>query len=298
MRETIYPTRRIHTLFPILLLLFGGLLPSSGSAAGVTEQHDVVYGTTQDAKLLLDAYLPTGEGKHPAVIMIHGGAWAFGDKRFYAGMCQALAQKGFAAFSINYRLMPAFRYPAPLDDSQRAVRWIRAHASEYNVDPQRIGALGDSAGGYLVAMLGARDTRDNSDTALAAFSSRVQCVVDFYGPTDFTPAATPASLSAQGAPIVAAFLGKRPTEAPELYRDASPIVYVDKSTAPFLILHGTGDTLVPPDQSERLYRSLKKAGVEANLIELYQVGHGYLNPVSPGQSGLLALDFLTSHLKP
>src|SRR5262249_34444352 len=148
---------------------------------------DVVYGTQDGMKLLMDVYQPDGfQGKRPGILFIHGGGWAFGDKGMYGPLARALAAKGFVAFSINYRLLPKYHYPAQLDDAQRAVRYVRAHADAYNLDPDRLGALGDSAGGYLVAMLGTRDTRDNSDSDLSRYSSRVECVVDFYGPSDFT----------------------------------------------------------------------------------------------------------------
>ena len=262
-------------------------------------EKDVVYGTVADTKLLLDAYTPQGfTGKRPAVVLIHGGAWAFGDKSFYGPMCEALARKGFAAFTIDYRLMPKFRYPAPLDDSQRAVRWIRAHADTYNVDPERIGALGDSAGGYCAALLGMRDTRDNSDTDLAKYSSRVQCVVDFYGPTNFIVPPTAANQTSTGAQIVIAFLGKKPSEDPALYKESSPITYADKLSAPFLIIHGTGDMLVPLDQSTHLYDALHSAGIDVTLVELYNLPHGFLTPKAPKQNGALAEEFLTRLLKP
>lgn len=267
----------------------------------VKEEAEVIYGMAGNTKLTLDAYTPDDPTvKHPAILLIHGGGWSGGDKRFYAPMGRALAAKGYVAFSINYRLLTqaANKYPAQLDDSQRAVRWVRAHANSYNIDPARIGALGDSAGGYLVAMLGTRDTRDNSDAALASFSSRIQCGIDFYGPTDFTGPLTEATANPIGAAIVANFLGKKAGEAVDLYKESSPVTYVDKNSAPFLIIHGTTDPLVPVSQSEHLYEALHTAGIPATLLLVYKQGHGFLNPGMPTSFGAVTEEFFARILKP
>ena len=171
-------------------LLHGPLLAAPAAALTPPSPrvlNDVAYGTAPAQKM--DVYLPSGfTGRRPGVILIHGGGWQAGDKNFYTGMGQALAARGFVAFSVNYRLTPAAQYPAQADDVQRAVRWMRGHAADYALDPARVGALGDSAGGHLSLILGTHDTLNNTDPALAAQSSRVQCVVDFYGPSDLTTA--------------------------------------------------------------------------------------------------------------
>lgn len=277
------------------------LLGSAGCRAMAGEvkvEKDVVYGTVDTTKLLLDAYTPDDTaGKHPGIVLIHGGGFIGGDKGFYAPMGRRLAARGYAVFSLNYRLAPKDRYPAAVDDVQRAVRWLRAHAAAYHLDPDHIGALGDSAGGYLVTMLGTRPTRDNSDADLAKFSSKVQCVVDLYGPSDFTIPASASGVGPQGIFLLTQFFGKPPEQAMDLYKDGSPIVYVAKDSAPFLIVHGTADPLVPLDQSHRLCDALKMAGVPVTLVELYKYNHGFLNPANPGQTGLLAEDFLDRNLK-
>ena len=270
--------------------------PCLVQARDVKISKDVVYGTikrdkpatepirpatgpavqpfSNELKLLLDVYEPDGyAGTRPGVVLIHGGGWSAGDKASYAETGKTLAAKGFVAFALNYRLAPAFHYPAQVDDVQRAVRWIRAHASNYNIDPNRLGAIGDSAGGYLVSLLGTRDTRDNKD--LARYSSRVQCVVDLYGPTDLTAPETTARLPQFSAHIVENFIGKKRISAPELYRECSPVTYVDRMSAPFLIMHGELDPLVPVDQSERLRDALIKVGVEATLVIMPKDGHGF-----------------------
>lgn len=293
--------RQIRSPFVIaalgaLLCAFAGQTARAGE---VKVEKDVVYGVVQETKLLLDAYTPDDKAaKHPGILLIHGGGFSGGDKAFYAPMGRSLAAKGYAVFSVNYRLAPKNHYPAAVDDVQRAVRWLRAHSGAYHLDPEHIGALGDSAGGYLVAMLGTRDTRDNSDAELSKYSSKVQCVVDLYGPADFTIPTSASGVGPAGIFLLTQFFGKTPEQAIDLYKDGSPIVYVSKDSAPFLIVHGTADPLVPSDQSRRLHDALKAVGVKVTLVELYKYSHGFLSPANPGQTGLLAEDFLDRNLRP
>ncbi len=157
-------------------------------------ESDVVYGEVGGQKLLLDVFLPGGQaaspaaGLRPAVIFLHGGGWQHGSKSEFHAMAAGAARLRMVGFAVDYRLVSGQRnrWPACFDDAQRAVRWVRAHAKQYAIDPQRIGGVGGSAGGHLVALLGTCDTRDNSDPALAAFSSRLTCGVDLSGPTDLT----------------------------------------------------------------------------------------------------------------
>lgn len=260
---------------------------------GVT--RDVAYGT--DAAQKMDVFPPVGfAGPRPGVILIHGGGWQGGDKGFYGPLGQALAAKGFVAFSINYRLTPAAHYPAQTDDAQNAVRWVRAHAGRFHLDPQRMGALGDSAGGHLAVVLGTRDLE-----AAPARSSHVQCVVDFYGPTDLTvvaPAGPLSDVQKYALGVMKDFLGGTREQNPAAYRAASPLFDVSARSAPTLIIQGMDDTLVPPDQSERLADALRAAGVEAVLALMYKQGHGFLNPGAPGTYGGMAAEWLTRHLKP
>ena len=261
---------------------------------------NVAYGADPVQKM--DLYLPASfPGPRPGVALIHGGGWQGGDKGFYAPSGRALAALGFVAFSLNYRLTPAARYPAQADDVQRAVRWMRAHAAEYRLDPARVGALGDSAGGHLSLILGTQETRDNSDPALAAQSSRVQCVVDFYGPTDLTnvaqtvPQTDPQKYAAG---VMRDLLGGPPQEHLALARAASPLFSVDAKSAPTLIITGTDDPLVSPDQSERLADALHGVGVETVLAIMYKQGHGFLQPGSPQIYGAMSVEWLTRHLRP
>ncbi|MDD5198863.1 MAG: alpha/beta hydrolase [Terrimicrobiaceae bacterium] len=234
------------------------------------------------------------------MILVHGGGWSGGDKRDFHDVAAGLARQGYVTFSINYRLATetANRWPAQLDDAQRAVRWVRANTSRYGVDPQRLGAIGGSAGGHLVTCLGTSDTRDNTDAPLAAYSSRVACVVDLFGPTDLTEDLVPKVRNGAAAnDIVRRLLGGTAADLPAVARDASPLFRVDATSAPFLIFHGRSDDLVPLDNAERLDAALRKAGVESRLI-IYDGGHGFTNNEIVGRFLSETTAFFKKHLRP
>lgn len=233
----------------------------------VKVEQDVLYGTVNGSELRLDVYQPGadhGTAARSAVLLIHGGGWMAFDKSTMRRMGAFLARNGFVAFAIDYRLFHGTenRWPAQLDDVQRAVRWVRAHASKYNVNPDRIGAFGHSAGGQLAALLGMENTRDNSDPALAKYSSRVQAVVDVSAPSDLTVQDDP-----EGEMFLTSFLGAEYSKHPEIWRDASPVFHVDKHNAPFLIVHGTKDDDVPIAQAQELYDKLHAAHVPVRLVK-------------------------------
>jgi acetyl esterase/lipase len=275
---------------------------AQGLPAGT--QRDVQYGEAGGEKLLLDVYGADAKIKRPALLLIHGGAWREGSRKDLAGAAITFARQGYVCFSLGYRLIKGDtnRYPAQIDDVQRAVRWVRAHSTQYGVIPDKIGALGMSAGGHLVALLGTMDTRDNSDPELAPYSSRVQCVVDLYGPTDFTAALLPTNqdgmtaAATPGAQLVRDFLGPLP-EAASNYKEASPITHIDKNTAPFLIFHGAKDTLVPLDQSQRFDKALREAGIETKLVVFPNAGHAYGDPELIRQTVEQSVEFFNRHLK-
>ncbi len=289
------------------LLAAGALAPMLAITRWATDRtgpHDAVatdlgipYGAAGGEDLLLDVYRPPQRHTpRPAVITIHGGAFVSGS-RTDAGVVDAarhLTQAGYVVCSIDYRLVDPtalqLAWPAPLDDVQRAVRWVRAHALTYGIDPQRLGAYGVSAGAGLAAHLGLRETRDTSDPALAAYSSRVNCVVDVAGPTDGTlPWSDPSAIA-----LGVAVFGGTFAEVPDVYRDASPLFHVDVAAAPFLIVHGTQDTIVPVAQARRLVAALHEVGVEVTYIEFPEAGHDVF---AWERIGPLALDFLGRHLE-
>ena len=269
-------------LLPLLLLFPLTLLCAADPA-----MKDVVYSTAGDQKLKLDVFFPAGHepGKsaaRPAVLCIHGGAWRAGSKADMAPFAQAFTEKGLVSVCISYRLFdPAKRpenvWPAQYDDAQRAVRWMRANAGTLGIDPQRIAALGASAGGHLVALLGTTDTRAGSEKAYAEHSSRVNAVVDVFGPTDLTQdfsALKIGTVSVQS--LVDDFIGtKKPADQVKAeQKEASPALRLDNKTAPFLIFHGDKDTIVPVEQSRLMERALKKAGLPVTYVEFKDEGHG------------------------
>jgi acetyl esterase/lipase len=251
----------------------------------------------------LDLFLPKDDGKslRPAVIVIHGGAWRGGDKKDMRILAEPLAQRGYVVAAINYRLAPKWSYPAQLDDCQRAVRWLRKNAKEFRVDPKRFGAAGASAGGHLALLLGTREVRDDSDPELKGISSKVRCVLSICGPTDLTDKRyAQAAQDSDLGKILIEFIGKPYDEAPEIWKEASPIYHVSPDDAPTFIIHGDRDSIVPFEQSVRFAEALKKVGVEVQLVAIKGMDHG---PTTPEQQDELmkafgkALEFFDKHLK-
>jgi acetyl esterase/lipase len=258
-------------------------------------QQDVSYGTVDGHPLLLDVYEPDEHSDlRPAVVLIHGGGWISFDKGTMRAMGMFLARSGFVAFSVDYRLFHGTenRWPAQLDDVQRAVRWIRANAAKYKIDPDHIGAFGHSSGAQLAALLGMETTRDNSDSALAEYSSRVQAVVHADGPTDFT-----IDHDSDGDAFLSAFLGGDYAHHPEIWRDASPVFHVSKSNSPFLIIHGTLDSNVPMAQAEELADKLKRVGVPVKLVKI-EDGHTFHKPEARKQLAFESQEFFFKYLRP
>lgn len=288
------PTCRVPSLVGALTL---GLSACAGAHAASNPDLAIAYGP--DPQQLLDIYRPVAQaGPLPAILIIHGGAWREGSRKDFAFAAPAFTRAGFVAVCIDYRLATAAgnKFPAQLDDAQRAVRYLRAHAAALNIDPEKIGAFGQSAGGHLAALLGTEDTRDNADKSLASFSSRVQAVVDTSGPTDFVSpdasAVTPNAIS-----LVTFAFGKTVNEDKPLYTLASPALHVDKDTAPFLIVHGTADSLVPIDQAHRMADALTAAHKPPQLLFLEGEGHLFTTPANREKWLTTTLKFFTDKLK-
>jgi acetyl esterase/lipase len=226
---------------------------------GVTEQKNIEYGKVGNRSLQLDLYTPEKISKPvPGLIFIHGGGWDGGSRDVYKPYTVSYAKKGYVAATISYRLSGEAPFPAAVEDAKCAVRWLRANAAKYHVDPKKIAVIGGSAGGHLSLMVGySSDVPElEGNGGNPKVSSRVQAVVDFYGPYDLT------TEFARKAGVVKKFLGgKTYDEAPELYKQASPMTYLTKNDPPTLILHGTIDDVVPIEQSDRLAARLKALGI-------------------------------------
>ena len=227
--------------------------------------EDIEYGVADGVSLRLDLYLPAGDEKHPLIVFIHGGSWSGGDKRDSAFWAERFAGYGYAVAEINYRLVPGHLFPAQVHDCKAAVRWLKANAATYGLNPMRVGAYGASAGGHLVAMLGVScGVPELEGTPVPnAPSSCVQAVCNQYGPTDLVRVPWD---SLVGGPIAT----RRAAAAL-----ASPVTHVSATAAPHLIMHGTLDPIVPLDQSQTYHRALVKAGAESTLHVFEGAEHGF-----------------------
>lgn len=268
--------RVLVPLVPLLILL---LLPLAATAQEqkpvVRIERDLVYGKGGEADLKLDLAVPAqGQGPFPAVFCIHGGAWRGGSRQDLAKTIEVLAGRGYVGVTVGYRLAPAAKFPAQIEDCKAAVRWLRAHAKQYKVDPNHVGVIGFSAGAHLACLLGTTGPSDGleGNGGNTGQSSGVQAVVSFFGPTNFVLKDWTEDVETG---ILIPFLGARYEDQPDLYRKVSPIVYATKAAPPFLFFHGTEDKLVGIRHSRQLTEKLRALGVSAKLIELEGEGHGW-----------------------
>jgi len=281
-------------LFALVALLL--LVAAPRDSAALTVERDVVYGTAQGTPLLLDLAMPkTGNGPFPVVVFLHGGGWSEGNRQEMNHFIEGVAGLGYVGVTVAYRLVPAARFPAQLEDCKAAVRWLRANAAKYRINPKHIGVVGFSAGGHLASMLGVTGKNDGLEGAgrNPDQSSRVQAVVSFFGLTDFSTRDWPRDLE-NG--VIEPFLGGSFANHADEYRRASPITYVTSDAPPFLFFHGSEDKLVPVDQSKRLGEKLRNAGVFAEVNVLEGEGHGFTDAANQKAMRRM-LDFLDAHLK-
>ena len=262
---------------------------------GVRWLRDLPYIPDGHESHKLDLYLPKKAiGPLPVIVWVHGGGWKDGDKDWRRAV--PLVPKGYAVANINYRLSQQAIFPAQIEDCKAAIRWLRANAHTYNIDPNHIGAWGPSAGGHLVALLGTTGgVKELEGTGgNLGQSSRVQCVVDWFGPTDL---ATMGGRYDRPDSSVARLLGGPVQKNKEKADRASPLHYVTKDAAPFLIMHGDEDNVVPISQSIKLAEALRRAGVEVTLQIYKGSGHGGRAFTSP-ESWRMIEDFFARHLHP
>jgi acetyl esterase/lipase len=208
------------------------------------------------------------------VLCIHGGGFRAGNRESYDALCVKLAERGYVAATMTYRLAPKYPFPAAVHDTKAAVRWLRANAAKYHVDPHRIGTTGGSAGGHLAQFLAltAGVEQFEGDGGNSEQSSRVACVVNVYGPSDFTKSY---GKSVDAHLVLPLFLGGNLEEARHNHILSSPLYWVTPDAAPTLCIHGTEDKYVAHEQAEWLIERLKAADVECELLTLEGAGHGF-----------------------
>lgn len=259
------------------------LVLSTAEKSQVEVKLDQPYAGNENPKQRVDVYLPKKRNSDkplPVIALIHGGGWVNGDRIGYAAQAIQLARTGdYATVGVGYRLTKEAHWPSQVHDCKAAIRWIRAHAKELNLDADKIAVWGSSAGGHLSSLLGTSGDVKELEGDLGpntSFSSRVQCVVNLCGPEDFTQALM---FTQEGQPIwkddaVSGLLGGSAEEKHAEALAASPVTYVSKDDPPFITFQGTKDQRVSFRHAETIHAALQKAGVTTLLVPITDGGHG------------------------
>jgi acetyl esterase/lipase len=254
------------------------LLIPLAACSSVEVLADVGYDDRFGASTTMDVYLPDGGGDaRPAVMMIHGGGWYLFSKDVYAEQAERFAGAGYVAASINYRLVPEGSYPRLVQDAICALAFLRAHAGEYGLDPERVAVLGYSAGGHMASLLGVGAGIEDFQPDCAAGGT--------FAPAAVVSGAGPQDLRGRTHERVVDFLGCREEDCPERWERASPIAHVKPGAPPYLLAHGSADLFVDVGESRRMQDALQAAGVEARLFEAPAGGH-LLTPDGRGDQHL------------
>ncbi|QDT42574.1 Carboxylesterase NlhH [Gimesia alba] len=281
------------------MLLLISLSNKSDAVESIQRINDIEYATTPEQRLLLDLYLPEGVKHPPLLVWIHGGAWRAGSKDNMP--LTDLVQNGFAVASVEYRLSPVAKFPAQIHDIKAAIRFLRGSAEKYGYNADKIGILGSSAGGHLVALMGVTNGHPQLEGDLGDFddeSSSVQAIVDYYGPTNFMtilPQSTPHGLSVR-VPALQLLLGDRPERTPDLAKLASPVFHIDDQDPPLLIIHGDQDPQVPINQSHELHGKYKQHKRKVTFEVIHGAAHGGPEFFDAERMQLVET-FLKKHLK-
>ncbi len=276
-----------HLVLCILITLLNkSLSVYAQSSSGITIKKDIVYGHAGGTDLKLDMGSPEGTGPFPVIVFFHGGGWQQGDKSHMHKWIRMYAASGYVGVSVGYRFAPQFKWPSQVQDAKTAVRYLRAHANELNIDPTRIGVMGESAGGYLALMLGVTSPADGleGEGGYPDFSSSVTTVVSYFSATDLTLPALKLSPELEAEmlkyynkslkDVRADFTGATGPDDPVL-KKISVVTYVDKSDAPVLMFHGDSDPFVSMEHAFRLQSAQKKVNVPNEVIIVKGGGHGW-----------------------
>jgi acetyl esterase/lipase len=286
----------------LAVLILTGCLGAPRSVTepeGVRILRDWTYATVAGEALQLDLYLPESfDQPLPLIVWIHGGGWVTGER----SPCPVapLATRGYAVASISYRLSRGdVTFPQPLHDCKAAIRWLRTNAWRFGCDPERIGVLGASAGGHLAALLGTTqdDPAFEGTEGIAGVSSRVQAICTLFAATDFVHLEEVEDDHWRINLVAKALLHGPPSKHPELAAAASPISHVSRDDAPFLLIHGLADGMIPPAQSERMHAALKEAGADSSLLLIEDMPHGNRTLARPDLQQAVDV-FFSRHLRP
>ncbi|MCC6142968.1 MAG: alpha/beta hydrolase [Candidatus Hydrogenedentes bacterium] len=248
----------------------------------VRVQDNIVYARPGGTPLSLTLYEPVQARTRallPAVLLIHGGAWATGTRHQLRWYGRKLSEAGYVAASISYRKMPRHSFPACLHDAKSAVRWMRRHAEELHLDPDRIAVCGNSAGGHLAAMLAATDGMEEFEgTENWGYSSRIHTAISIYGALDLRHYQAPRTwigIAGASSRIIEYFVGAQFRNGHQPFEWASPITHLGHRTAPMLFIHGDKDKMVPVSVSRICCDKLRQAGVPAEFICIPNRGHAF-----------------------
>ena len=263
-------------LIVFALCVFQPAVPAAGQQSTIVFEKDVEYANPDNQHLVVDLARPADNkgGPFPAILCIHGGGFRAGDRHGYDGLVQEFARRGYVAATVEYRLAPKYQFPAQVYDVKACVRWLRANAAKYHIDPKRIGVTGGSAGGHLAQFLGVTIglKEFEGDEVIPRQSSAVHVVVNLYGPIDFTKSYGKCVDAAEVLPL---FLGGDLEHSRLRHIVSSPLNWVTPNAAPTLCIHGTKDNYVAYEQAVWLTDRLKACGVESALMTMEGAGHGF-----------------------
>lgn len=305
-------SRRLAAFWGLVTLLAPAVALHAADGPSYTRVEDVVYGRKFGSALTLDVFTPKEGANGAGVIMVVSGGWFSGHEGINAGFFSELLKRGYTVFAVVHGSQPKYTIPEVISDMNRAVRFVRAHAADYKIDPDRIGIMGASAGGHLSLMQGTAGDKGNTDARdpIDKTSSRVQAVACFFPPTDFLNYGKPGE-NALGRGILKDFAAPfdfhefdanakkfvpitDEEKVLEIGRKISPINHVSSDDPPTLIIHGDADKLVPIQQAELIVGKLKDAGVEAKLVTKPGAAHGWPNL---DKDIVLIADWFDAHLK-
>ncbi|MEE3368687.1 MAG: alpha/beta hydrolase [Planctomycetota bacterium] len=266
---------------------------------GVVFEKNIEYSNPDEQHLQLNMARPrNGKGPFPVIICIHGGGFRAGTREGFNELCKQFAKHGYVAVTVSYRLAPKYPFPAAIHDVKAAVRWVRANAKKYNIDAGRVGTTGGSAGGHLAQYLGVTRgiNRFEGDGGNPQSSSHVDCVVNFYGPSDFTKSY---DASVDAAEVLPLFLGGNLEQEKQRHIVASPLYWVTPDASPTLCIHGTKDQYVAHEQSVWLVDRLQAAGVPASLLTIEGGNHGFRDVSKRVRASIeeARIAFFDKHLK-